>query len=432
MSLQTHPVAGAAPSTRPAQAGLAGLLARIDAFFSVPSGPLPAENVDVYAFTNWCMALALCSHASFAALFFGLGVLPMAAFNLGSTALFAGCLVIARRGRSHTAMGLAVAEVAVHAVLATLYAGVSAGFHYHMVLIVGVAPLFASVPAAARLGGLLIVGLTYAAVVAGLSDRPGWAPLEPGTVHGLALLNVGVFTTTLAGIGWYYTRAMHEARAQVAREYQRSEALLHNILPRSVVRRLKDRPTIADRFESCSVMFADMAGFTAWSARVEPEELVEQLNAVFSAFDQLVERHGLEKIKTIGDAYMAAAGVPEPRTDHAEATAELALDMREYMRARRAGAGGGLTIRIGIHSGPAVAGVIGLRRSLYDLWGDTVNTAARMESHGVSDEIQVSQDTAALLAERYLLQDRGLQQIKGKGPMRTFLLLGRRPAPATG
>ena len=371
------------------------------------------------------MALALLSHASFVVLFIAVGVMPMVAFNVISTALFAFCLVIARRGRSHTAMGLAVVEVAVHGVLASLYVGVQAGFHYHMLLILSVAPLFVSVPAAVRFGGLVVVGLAYGAIVAGLQDAPGWALLSPGVVRTLALLNISVFMTTLAGIGWYYTRAVHAARGEVAREYQRSEALLHNILPRSVVKRLKARPTIADRFDSCSVMFADMAGFTAWSARVEPEELVEQLNAVFSAFDQLVEKHGLEKIKTIGDAYMAASGVPEPRADHAAAIAELALDMRDYMRARRAAAPGELTIRIGIHSGPAVAGVIGLRRLLYDLWGDTVNTAARMESHGISDEIQVSEDTATLLADRYVLQDRGVQQIKGKGPMRTFLLMGR-------
>ena len=254
--------------------------------------------------------------------------------------------------------------------------------------------------------------------------------LPPDTVQAMGLLNVVVFITTLAGIGWYYTLAVHQARSALGREYQRSEALLNNILPGSVARRLKDRTTIADRHEACSVMFADMAGFTSWSAQLEPEELVEHLNSVFTAFDHLAEKHGLEKIKTIGDAYMVAGGVPTARADHAEAIADMALDMRDYMRETRMRYGTGLSIRIGIHSGPAVAGVIGLRRFIYDLWGDTVNIAARMESHGVADEIQLSEDTATLLRGRYLLQDRGVQQIKGKGPMRTFMLLGRlQPQP---
>lgn len=402
----------------------------IDRFFSVPPAGLAPQNVDVYAFTNWCMLLALISHASFALLFTLVGIIPMALFNVGSTVLFVSCLAAAKRGHTHTAMGIAIAEVIAHAVVASRYTGLEAGFHYHMVLVISVTFLFNSVPLVARLGTVGLVGACYAALIVTGNDAPPWVTLPPDTVQAMGLLNVVVFITTLAGIGWYYTLAVHQARSALGREYQRSEALLNNILPGSVARRLKDRTTIADRHEACSVMFADMAGFTSWSAQLEPEELVEHLNSVFTAFDHLAEKHGLEKIKTIGDAYMVAGGVPTARADHAEAIADMALDMRDYMRETRMRYGTGLSIRIGIHSGPAVAGVIGLRRFIYDLWGDTVNIAARMESHGVADEIQLSEDTATLLRGRYLLQDRGVQQIKGKGPMRTFMLLGRlQPQP---
>jgi class 3 adenylate cyclase len=199
-----------------------------------------------------------------------------------------------------------------------------------------------------------------------------------------------------------------------------------------VADRLKlDSGTIADRFEACTVLFADMAGFTAWSASLDPEAMVSQLNHIFSAFDNLAERHGLEKIKTIGDAYMVAAGIPDPRADHAEAMARMALDMQAWVRRLRAETGSQLAIRVGMHSGPAVAGVIGLRKFIYDLWGDTVNTAARMESHGVTDEIQVSEDTAALLRDRFELVDRGQQVIKGKGLMRTWMLIRELPPAGT-
>ena len=422
------PVEGDAPEERE-RAPIMRPIQAIDRFFSEPPAGLAPQNVDVYAFTNWCMLLALVSHASFSLLFYLVGITPMALFNVGSTLLFVTALAAAKRGHTHTAMGVAIAEVIAHAVIATRYTGLEAGFHYHMVLVISVTFLFTAVPLTLRLATVGLVGACYAALIVTGRDTAPWSSLPADTIQAMGLLNVVVFITTLAGIGWYYTLAVHQARAALGREYQRSEALLNNILPGSVARRLKDRTTIADRHEACSVMFADMAGFTSWSAQLEPEELVEHLNSVFTAFDHLAEKHDLEKIKTIGDAYMVAGGVPTSRPDHAEAIAEMALDMRDYMRETRQRFGTGLSIRIGIHSGPAVAGVIGLRRFIYDLWGDTVNIAARMESHGVADEIQLSEDTATLLRGRYLLQDRGIQQIKGKGPMRTYLLLGRLPAP---
>jgi class 3 adenylate cyclase len=205
-------------------------------------------------------------------------------------------------------------------------------------------------------------------------------------------------------------------------EQEKSERLLLNILPKPVADRLKQSPdAIAERFEEVTVLFADIVGFTALSARIAPEELVNLLNEVFSLFDRLADKHGLEKIKTIGDAYMAVAGLPMPRPDHAQAVAKMALDMQRLIGQV---AGGLLQVRIGLHTGPVVAGVIGQKKFSYDLWGDTVNTASRMESHGLVGQIQVTAATYERLRDHFVFEPRGPIQVKGKGAVETYLLLG--------
>jgi adenylate cyclase len=211
--------------------------------------------------------------------------------------------------------------------------------------------------------------------------------------------------------------------------YQKeSDDLLHNILPDEIATRLKsDSAMIADEFPAASVLFADVVGFTPMSANLTPPELVGLLNDVFTTFDGFVEELGLEKIKTIGDEYMAAAGVPIPRDDHAEAVAELALRIRDHTAANDFD-GHTIQLRIGIHSGPVVAGIIGTHKFSYDLWGDTVNTASRMESSGIPGQIQVSPATHDLLeASRYAFEPRGTIEVKGMGLMDPWLLVGRRP-----
>jgi len=206
-----------------------------------------------------------------------------------------------------------------------------------------------------------------------------------------------------------------------------SDDLLLNVLPRSIVQRLKRDPgVIAERFDDVTVLFADVADFTPFAERTSPERVVGVLDAIFSAFDRLTQERGLEKIKTIGDAYMVAGGLPDPRPDHAQAVAELALDMQAELARLSESLGLGLRIRIGIDTGPVVAGVIGRHRLLYDLWGDTVNTASRMESQGVPGRIQVTDATYRRLSERYSFEDRGEIDIKGKGRLRAYLLVGSR------
>jgi class 3 adenylate cyclase len=211
--------------------------------------------------------------------------------------------------------------------------------------------------------------------------------------------------------------------AEAARK--QSDDLLHEVLPSTIARRLKanERP-IADRHGEVTVLFADIVGFTTLSERLDASEVVTSLDEVFTAFDEIATRLGLEKIKTIGDAYMVAGGLPEARADHAETVATMALEMLEAIKRSRF-SGGPVSMRIGIHTGPVVAGVIGKRKFLYDLWGDTVNTASRMESHSKPGTIQVTEATYSRLRDRFRFESCGPIEIKGKGPMQTFLLLGR-------
>ncbi len=214
-------------------------------------------------------------------------------------------------------------------------------------------------------------------------------------------------------------------------QQEQSERLLLNILPEAIAEQLKQGTnTIADTFANATVLFADIVGFTQLSARVSPSELVRLLNEIFSTFDYLAEKHGLEKIKTIGDAYMVVGGLPMPRSDHAEAIAEMALDMQKAITQFGTSHGETFSIRIGINSGPVVAGVIGIKKFIYDLWGDTVNTASRMESHGLPDCIQVTSATYELLKDKYLFENRGSIHIKGKGEMITYFLTGKKSLPS--
>jgi len=198
-------------------------------------------------------------------------------------------------------------------------------------------------------------------------------------------------------------------------------------LPAEVAGELKRRgETTARRFESISVLFADIVGFTPLAAEMDPEEMVAQLNEVFTSFDQLADRYGCEKIRTIGDNYMVASGVPTPREDHAEALAGMALEMIRYAE------GSPWSFRIGINSGPAVAGVIGTKKFQYDVWGDTVNTASRMESHGEPGRIQISEATNTLIKDHYATTPRGPIEVKGKGTLNTWWLEGTRELATTG
>ncbi|RPI34862.1 MAG: response regulator [Chloroflexota bacterium] len=211
-------------------------------------------------------------------------------------------------------------------------------------------------------------------------------------------------------------------------ERERADRLLLNILPAPIAEQLKQgREKIAEKFSDVSVLFADVVDFTRFAALRSPDEVLEVLNTIFSTFDWLVERYGLEKIKTLGDAYMVAGGLPIPKADHAEAMAELALDMRMEFNSLNVVTKWDqpLSLRIGVHCGPVIAGVIGYKKFIYDLWGDTVNTASRMQSHCVAGGIQVSSAFYEKLRGKYEFQEQGKMLVKSKGEMMTYLLVGR-------
>jgi len=206
-------------------------------------------------------------------------------------------------------------------------------------------------------------------------------------------------------------------------EREKSERLLLNVLPGSIASRLKQGENmIADNFPCATVLFSDLVGFTKISAKISASELVGLLGEIFSGFDRLTHKYGLEKIKTIGDAYMVAGGLPVAREDHAEAVANMGLEMLKVLEAVTAKAPEPFKARIGVHSGPVVAGVIGTHKFIYDLWGDTVNTASRMESHGIVGRVQISAATYDLVKTKFQCEGRGVIDVKGKGPMETYLL----------
>jgi adenylate cyclase len=233
---------------------------------------------------------------------------------------------------------------------------------------------------------------------------------------------------------WYSVREIVRAEAAMELEYERSEALLANILPASIADRLKDpaRNIIADKYDDASVLFADIAGFTERASDMEPDQLILFLDRLYGDFDALVDKHGLEKIKVSGDSYMVVSGVPQPRADHVEALAALALDMAEAASLLKDSRGDALPLRIGLASGPVVAGVVGSRRFFYDVWGDAVNVASRMETTDSVGRIQVPEDVYRRLKDDFVLQERGVVQIKGKGVMRTWYLIGRKPGTGSG
>lgn len=227
---------------------------------------------------------------------------------------------------------------------------------------------------------------------------------------------------------WYALREIRRARLAMEAEYDRSERLLANILPATIADRLKDptRNIIADKYDDASILFADIAGYTRRASDTAPSDLVRFLDRLYTDLDALVDRHGLEKVKTSGDSYMVVSGVPHPREDHLEALACLALDMADAVADLRDPRGREVPLRIGLAAGPVVAGVVGARKFFYDVWGDAVNVASRMETTDVEGRIQVPQNVYERLKDKFVFEERGPVEVKGKGLMHTWYLVGRR------
>lgn len=270
------------------------------------------------------------------------------------------------------------------------------------------------------------IAIVYYTVTVFVADEP-WEDIWFATFFLLVFSAIGM----AAAYGLErFGRLVFLRERELDAERRRADALLRNTLPGGIVERLKahDAPeagSIADGHDAVTVLFADLVGFTERAGHIEPHALVQVLDDVFTAFDELADRLGMEKIKTVGDAYMAVAGAPEPRPDHAEAAAEMALGIVERLAGRTWPTGERVQARVGVASGPVVAGVIGRRKFAYDLWGDTVNLASRLETNGDPGRVLVSESTAELLEHRYELSEPCIIQVKGKGPTRARYLLGR-------
>jgi class 3 adenylate cyclase len=333
-----------------------------------------------------------------------------------------GSLVARWRGAHRLATDWAFAAWIVWFVVATLM--LSAGNHDWLLLIPVAAPLLFG----AGRGRAMFLALGVSLVAFAVLEVGAFEPaveLDPDLLLEQRRANPIILFVVLAIGGVYSRRVVLDTEAALNVERQRSESLLLNVLPETIAARLKDGPgVIADSHDEVTVLFADIVGFTPLSERVSAEETVEILNEIFSAFDQICDEHGVEKLRTIGDGYMVAAGIPIERPDHAEVMTEVALAIRAYIASRS----DGLQVRIGLNTGPAVAGIVGRTRFHYDVWGDAVNVAARMESTGEPGRIQIAEGTFERIRDAYACEPRGNIDVKGKGTLRTWFVEGRRTA----
>lgn len=247
--------------------------------------------------------------------------------------------------------------------------------------------------------------------------------LSPTIVTVFFVLNIGTVSAIAIFLLGYFVGEKNRLFTRLQGEQAKSENLLLNILPREIAAILKNESrTIADHYTEASILFADMVGFTPLSARLAPVEVVELLNEAFSYFDSLLDKYDVEKIRTIGDNYMVASGVPRRRSDHAQRLVCMALDMRDFAKTHRFRNGQRVSFRIGINSGPVIGGVIGKRKFVYDVWGDAVNIASRMESHGMGGTIQITRATYELIKDEFVCEPRGSVDVKGKGEMEVWLV----------
>jgi adenylate cyclase len=287
------------------------------------------------------------------------------------------------------------------------------------------------------IGALMILGTKQStpwfilfAFLAGLSWKLNYLfagnslPIPAHVKDTYFLMNIMGTACILYAVMRYFQSQKERTLHELELEQERSEKLLLNILPKSIANRLKDNDMrIADSHDAVTILFADIVGFTKLTATMPPAELVDLLSQLFSRFDQLADRYGLEKIKTIGDGYMVVGGAPVSLDDHANIIAQLALQMQEELALFNQHIGKNLQMRIGISSGPVVAGVIGTSKFAYDIWGDPVNMASRMEKNGLPGMIQVSEFTYNLIKDKHVFESRGLIQIKGKGKVNAYLLV---------
>lgn len=346
--------------------------------------------------------------------------------NLGSALVF---LLIPKLYRFGDLVAPVVFLLTAYTVITvvSIYIGSGIGLQFYYVVAAAIVVLVLGINHMVIASLIALLGaVTVVALELWIPHNTGVQP-EWAFTLGFIINTASVWVMIIATV-WFAMRETSRAELAMEAEYERSERLLANILPATIAERLKDpeRTVIADKYDDASILFADIAGYTQRASDTAPADLVRFLDALYTDFDALVDRHGLEKVKTSGDSYMVVSGVPVARSDHLEALASLALDMSAAVAGLTDADGRAVPIRMGLASGPVVAGVVGARKFFYDVWGDAVNVAARMESTDVEGRIQVPHDVYERLRDTFAFEERGEIDIKGKGRMHTWYLLGPR------
>ncbi len=361
--------------------------------------------------------------------FFYFEVMGLVVFNILSIFIYFFCLFLVNQQRYSESMAVAIIEILCHQMIAVVWIGWRSGFQYHLILALMLPFLIKKGLGTLKLLLITVVTLSWISLDYHFHDAEPLIRLSSDILSLFNWINVAVLFISITLWSFIFNHEVNIFEDEIEDEHDKAQDLLLNILPESIATRLKNgSKSIADEFENTTVLFSDFVGFTELAESMKPEALVNMLNGIFSKFDDLTDNYGLEKIKTIGDSYMVAAGIPDNREFHACVIADFALDMLNVLDEFNRKNGYKLSVRIGINSGRVVAGVIGKKKFIYDLWGDTVNIASRMESHGIGGEIQVSHATFELLTDTFRLAPRGSIKIKGKGEMMTYMLKGRKEA----
>lgn len=382
-----------------------------------------AGNERYYRICKMSFIFGVVQHSILAILFAQLDVKLLSHYNIISIVIFVAAYFLNEKRMFHRAMSLAYVEIVIHQILATLFIGWDTGFHAYILFCIMI-PLLTS--RGHVIWKIFISGSSFVSYMILLILYESKEPLyeiPAGIFQTLVITNKISFIAILILITYLFNKTVLDFEEKLETEFQYAKKLLLNILPESVSERVgKGNERVADGIDQATVLFADIVNFTPLAESTPPERLVELLDHLFSRFDLLTDKWKCEKIKTIGDAYMVASGVPEESKDHAFRVTSFALDMLQEVVKFNNDEGVSLDIRIGIHSGPVVAGVIGLKKFSYDLWGDTVNTASRMESTGVVGSVQITEDTRKQISNLFNFESRGTLSVKGKGNIEAFIV----------
>ncbi len=367
---------------------------------------------------------ALAIHLVWVPLFFFLKATNLALVNILSVFAFLILIQINRKEKYLLATSIALIEVVLYQVAAVYYLGWDTGFQYFIIAAI-MLPFFAAKPKPIIKFPLALMCMaTFLLLEINFKGGASFYSIPPIAVSIFRYSNIICSLSLVIIVSYFFNATVDFAENHLEVLMQRSEDLLHNILPISIAKRLRsENQTIADGYSLVTVLFLDMVGFTEMASTKKPEEVVTLLNRLFSSFDDLSSKYDLEKIKTIGDSYMVAAGVPDYKEDDAKRMVNFALELKPTLEKFNLETGNNLKFRAGINSGPVVAGVIGKKKFIYDLWGDAVNVASRMESQGLVGKIQVSESTYELLKEDFHFEKRDKIEIKGKGLMQTYILI---------